>query len=140
MASLATLSTFYTENGAAQRRRLRSTIERKGLEVSSELLASAESILGSLDSLQADLHKLEKSCQKINNSLTTHRASTSGFLSLVTGFEDDLQANRKKSEVVRGFLKKYQLSQTEVGRTTLANLSSSSVNLFSLITVYGHAQ
>lgn len=114
MASLATLSTFYGENGAAERRKLRSTIERKGLEVSSELLASAESILGSLDSLQSDLQKLEKSCQRINNSLAAHRTSTSGFLSLVTGYEDDLQANDKKSEIVRSFLKKYQLSQDEV--------------------------
>lgn len=43
LASLATLSTFYTENTAQTRRNLRATIEKRGLAINDEFLLAAES-------------------------------------------------------------------------------------------------
>ncbi|GMH42570.1 hypothetical protein BSKO_10489 [Bryopsis sp. KO-2023] len=114
LSSLAVLSSFYEQNTPSDRRKLRSTIERKGLEVTSELLDAAESILHSLDSLQSDLDGLSTSCNRINSALATHKTGAADFLTLAQRFESELEANKKKSEVVEGFLNQYQLSTHEV--------------------------
>lgn len=115
LSSLGVLSTFYAANSASDRRRLRSTIERKGLDVTSELLEGAESILGCLDSVEADLRGLSRSCEGIREALASHKASAGGFLALADRFSEDLKVNARKKEVVGSFLKKYQLSPKEVG-------------------------
>lgn len=109
------LSTFYAANSASDRRRLRSTIERKGLDVTSELLEGAEAILGCLDAVESDLGGLSRSCEKIKEALASHKESAGGFLALAERFSVDLKANDRKQEVVGNFLKKYQLSLKEVG-------------------------
>lgn len=45
VGSLATLSDFYDENSAAARRRLRSTIENRGVAVNEEFLTAAQSVI-----------------------------------------------------------------------------------------------
>lgn len=45
VGSLSTLSTFFSENTPAARRRLRSTIENQGVRVNEEFLAAAEGVL-----------------------------------------------------------------------------------------------
>lgn len=45
VGSLATLSGFYEENSAAARRRLRSTIENRGVAVNEEFLEAAEGVI-----------------------------------------------------------------------------------------------
>ena len=45
ISALNTLSTFYDDNTPAARRQLRSTIEKRGLEINQEFLTAAESVI-----------------------------------------------------------------------------------------------
>ena len=45
LSALSALSTFYGENTPAQRRGLRTTIERRGTALNQEYLAAAESVM-----------------------------------------------------------------------------------------------
>ena len=45
LGALSTLSTFYDENTPAERRRLRATIERRGLHANEQFLSAAESVI-----------------------------------------------------------------------------------------------
>ena len=44
LGSLGTLSAFYADNTAAERRRLRATIERQGRQINEQYLAAAEEV------------------------------------------------------------------------------------------------
>lgn len=73
LSSLATLSEFYSDNSAAERRKLRSTIERHGLAVNSEVLAAAETVIISLDAMDADLEQLSACCRRVGGSLANSK-------------------------------------------------------------------
>ena len=45
LGSLGTLSTFYTDNTAAERRRLRATVEKQGRNINEQFLAAAEEVM-----------------------------------------------------------------------------------------------
>ena len=45
LGALSTLSTFYDENTRAERRRLRATIERRGLHANEQFLSAAEAVI-----------------------------------------------------------------------------------------------
>lgn len=45
VGSLATLSSFYTDNSPAARRRLRSTVENQGVRVNEQFLEAAQGVI-----------------------------------------------------------------------------------------------
>ena len=114
LSAFATLSSFYTENTPSERRRLRSTVERHGLNISSKLLEAANRVIQSLESLQVDLDGLSSRCQRITSTLASQKASTAEFLAVAANLEGDLQRSHRKSELVNEFLEHYQLSVEEV--------------------------
>lgn len=61
---LKTLATFYEENSASSRRRLRSTIERRAIELSEDFLRSADLVIRGLDGVQQSLDDLSTSCSR----------------------------------------------------------------------------
>lgn len=80
LSSLSTLSDFYGENTAAERRKLRSTIEQQGLAIDAEFLAAAETVIGSLDAMDADLEQLSTCCRQVGSSLASSKASCCAVL------------------------------------------------------------
>ncbi len=60
LSALSALSTFYGENTPAQRRCLRTTIERRGTALNQEYLAAAESVMQVRDLLAPTcMHSVE---------------------------------------------------------------------------------
>lgn len=76
LSSLSTLSDFYGENTAAERRKLRSTIEQQGLAVDTQFLAAAETVISSLDAMDVDLEQLSGWCRRVGSSLASSKVST----------------------------------------------------------------
>lgn len=73
LSSLSTLSEFYGDNTAAERRKLRSTIEQQGLAIDTRFLAAAETVIASLDAMDADLEQLSSYCCRVGSSLASSK-------------------------------------------------------------------
>jgi hypothetical protein len=112
--ALATLSTFYEDNTAQARSKLRSNVEKRGLDIHSSFLAAASDAIRALDAVQGHLDALSSSCRKISNVLATTKAATAPLLSDVDRFQKELDHVDQRSIMIDDFLKQYQLSPEEV--------------------------
>ena len=77
--SLRTLSTFYTDNSAEQRRLLRSNIERRGLKINEAFLAASETAQQALVAAEEKLDLLSACCERITTALEASRLSTASL-------------------------------------------------------------
>lgn len=66
LASLGTLSSFYTENTQQSRRNLRATVERRGLSINEEFLRASESAQKALDAVELEVAGLADCCDRYN--------------------------------------------------------------------------
>ena len=111
--SLATLSTFYSENSTSTRRRLRSTIENETVKIYEDFLGAASSLSGSLNGLQKLLDSTTQKCNDMANMTSETRTLTSNLLSETRKLEEALDVSRARFAMVEEFQDKYQLSPEE---------------------------
>lgn len=111
--SLATLSTFYTENTASSRRHLRSTIENEGLKVNEDFLAAARGVISALDSVQQDLDQVAGCCEHMSSWVLENKSSSAGLLLETERLQHALEVSQRRSELLSTFLEQYQLSPVE---------------------------
>lgn len=64
LSSLNTLSTFYSENTPQARRNLRSTIDKRSLQINQEFLLAAQAAQLSLDRVEDEVNALADCCDK----------------------------------------------------------------------------
>ena len=122
------------------RRRLRSTVEKRGISINEEYLAAADTVikvsctlssglaaqegrqgtltaegcLQALDSVQRDLDGLATGCRLSRQAVLGARESTAGLLTDTERLQSELAANQKHTQLVQQFLEQYQLSASEV--------------------------
>ncbi|CAI5518474.1 unnamed protein product [Closterium sp. Naga37s-1] len=114
LAALGVLSGFYRENSLANRRALKSTIERRGLAINEEFLHASEAAQEALDVVEAEVRGLAECCDRIGAALTTC-ASTTGDMVLATErLKLELVTTVRRQQLVAAFLRSYQLSPQEV--------------------------
>nr|ATB19485.1 putative COG7 [Juniperus microsperma] len=114
LASLNTLSTFYTNNTQQARRNLRSTIEKRALAINDEFLAASESAQKALDAVEQEIAGLAECCEKIGKALDTCSASTGDIITTTERLKQELESTMQRQEIVSYFLRDYQLSPEEV--------------------------
>ncbi|CAA7026712.1 unnamed protein product [Microthlaspi erraticum] len=114
VASLNALSTFYDENSAHARRNLRSTIEKRALEINSEFLSAADSTQIALDRVEEEVNALADCCDKIAAALSSSAATTSDIISTTERLKQELEVTTQRQEIVNCFLRDYQLSNEEI--------------------------
>lgn len=114
VASLNALSSFYDENSAHARRNLRSTIEKRALEINSEFLSAADSTQIALDRVEEEVNALADCCDKIAAALSSSAATTSDIISTTERLKQELEVTTQRQEIVNCFLRDYQLSNEEV--------------------------
>lgn len=131
LASLATLSTFYTENTAQTRRNLRATIEKRGLAINDEFLLAAESAQKTLDAVELEVASLAECCDRIAKSLSTCSATTGEIVTATERLKLELENATQRQELIANFLHNYQLSPEEVFALREEDLSE---NFFKALT------
>lgn len=114
IGSVSTLSTFYDDNTGPERRSLRSTIEKRGLEINNQFLQAAESVFKVLDAVQQHLDGLSSCCSAMVGALSETKASTSALLADSERLQKELSAVERRSSAVQLFLEQYQLAPEEV--------------------------
>lgn len=114
VASLNALSSFYDENSAHARRNLRSTIEKRALEINREFLSAADSTQIALDRVEEEVNALADCCDKIAAALSSSAATTSDIISTTERLKQELEVTTQRQEIVNCFLRDYQLSNEEV--------------------------
>ncbi|PIA50433.1 hypothetical protein AQUCO_01300878v1 [Aquilegia coerulea] len=114
LASLNTLSTFYTENTQQSRRNLRSTIEKRSLSINHEFLQASESAQQALDRVEEEVNALADSCDKIAKALNSCSSSTGDIISTTERLKQELDITTQRQEIVSLFLRDYQLSNEEI--------------------------
>eukprot|EP00884_Botryococcus_braunii_P006046 jgi/Botrbrau1/15442/Bobra.43_2s0067.1 len=114
LGALATLSAFYSDNSADERRRLRSSIEQRALSVNEHFLSAAEAIIKALDQVQKEVDGVAGACRRINTALQTSKAASAEMVAETERIARDLAMSRSRAQLVSHFLEQYQLTGEEV--------------------------
>ncbi|XP_060207837.1 conserved oligomeric Golgi complex subunit 6 [Lycium barbarum] len=114
LASLNTLSEFYTENTPHSRRNLRSTIEKRSLSINQEFLLSSTAAQKSLDRVEEEVNEIVECCDKIALALSTCNATTGDIISTTERLKQEFEVTTQRQEIVSCFLRDYQLSPEEI--------------------------
>ncbi|XP_009592302.1 conserved oligomeric Golgi complex subunit 6 [Nicotiana tabacum] len=114
LASLNTLSTFYTENTPHSRRNLRSTIEKRSLSINEEFLLSSTAAQKALDRVEEEVNSIVECCDKIALALSSCNATTGDIISTTERLKQEFEITTQRQEIVSCFLRDYQLSPEEI--------------------------
>ncbi|KAK4389111.1 Conserved oligomeric Golgi complex subunit [Sesamum angolense] len=123
LASLNTLSSFYSENTPQARRNLRSTIEKRGLSINGEFLAASGSAQQALDRVEEEVNALAECCDKIAKALSNCNATTGDIISTTERLKQELETTTQRQEIATCFLRDYQLSNDEINALREEDLS-----------------
>ncbi|PIN02092.1 hypothetical protein CDL12_25399 [Handroanthus impetiginosus] len=123
LASLNTLSSFYSENNPQARRNLRSTIEKRGLSINEEFLAASASAQQALDQVDEEVNALAECCDKIAKALSNCNATTGDIISTTERLKQELENTTQRQEIASCFLRDYQLSNDEINALREEDLS-----------------
>ncbi|KAI8473219.1 MAG: component of oligomeric golgi complex 6 [Monoraphidium minutum] len=114
ISALGTLSGFYDANTPAERRQLRSAVERRGLDINQRFLDAAETVIQSLDCVQSQLDALTASCAAMGAAVASAKASGGALLAEADKLGREAGAVEAKAALVEQFLDQYQLTPDEV--------------------------
>lgn len=114
VASLNTLSMFYTENTPHARRTLRSTIEKRSLGINHEFLLASDAAQQALDLVDEEVNALADCCDRIAKALNSCNATTGDIISTTERLKQELEITTQRQEIVSCFLHDYQLSNEEI--------------------------
>ncbi|KAM7474187.1 hypothetical protein LguiB_021430 [Lonicera macranthoides] len=114
LASLNTLSTFYTDNSLPARRNLRSTIEKRSLSINHEYLLASDGVQQALDRVEEEVNQLTECCDKIEKYLSSCKASTGDMITKTERLKQELEITTQRQEIASCFLRDYQLSNEEI--------------------------
>ncbi|KAM3322594.1 conserved oligomeric Golgi complex subunit 6 [Capsicum chacoense] len=114
LASLNTLSEFYTENTPHSRRNLRSTIEKRSLSINEEFLLSSAAAQKALDRVEKEVNEIVECCDKIALALSGCNATTADIISTTERLKQEFEVTTQRQEIVSCFLRDYQLSPEEI--------------------------
>ncbi|KAH0645581.1 hypothetical protein KY290_034361 [Solanum tuberosum] len=114
LASLNTLSEFYTENTPHSRRNLRSTIEKRSLSINEEFLLSSTAAQKSLDRVEEEVNEIVECCDKIAMALSSCNATAGDIISTTERLKQEFEVTTQRQEIVSCFLRDYQLSPEEI--------------------------
>lgn len=112
--ALKELSTFYGPNTLESRRNLRSSIERRGVQVSQNLVEVFGGVMQQLDKIDGDVAQLAVCTQRMQERVKAAHANTSQIVRITE------QLQRKESEssahqaLITEFLGHFRLSQAEM--------------------------
>lgn len=114
LASLNTLSSFYTDNSPAARRNLRSTIENRALDINRDFLLASSTAQQALDRVEEEINAITECCDNISKALSSCNATTGDIISTTERLKHDLEITTQRQEIVESFLRDYQLSSEEI--------------------------
>ncbi|XP_044467263.1 conserved oligomeric Golgi complex subunit 6 [Mangifera indica] len=114
LASLKTLSTFYTDNTPQTRRNLRSTIEKRSLSINLDFLQASHAAQQALDRVEEEVNELAQCCDRIEKALSSCNATTGNIIETTEILKRELEVNTQRQEIVSCFLRDYQLSNDEI--------------------------
>lgn len=114
LASLNTLSSFYTDNTPQSRRNLRSTVEKRALSINDEFLLASATAQQALDQVEDEVNALAECCDKIAKALNNCNATTGDIISTTERLKQELENTTQRQEIVSCFLRDYQLSNDEI--------------------------
>ncbi|GMQ03871.1 hypothetical protein CsSME_00049504 [Camellia sinensis var. sinensis] len=123
LASLNTLSSFYTDNNPQVRRNLRSTIEKRSLSINLEFLLASDAAQQALDRVEEEVNSLAECCDKIAKALNSCNATTGDIISTTERLKQELEITTQRQEIVSCFLRDYQLSNEEINALREAELN-----------------
>ncbi|EXC31695.1 Conserved oligomeric Golgi complex subunit 6 [Morus notabilis] len=123
IASLQTLSDFYSDNTPQARRNLRSTIEKRALSINLDFLAASDAALTALDRVEAEVASLAGCCDRIGNAISASAASTADIVSTTDRLRQELLLTAQRQEIVSCFLRDYQVSPEEMAALREEELS-----------------
>ena len=102
------------EEAGAMRRSLIRGIAERGLEINEAYLRASEVAQSALDALDGEIASIARACSSVTASVRETRAQTASLAEAAVALQTELEVNAKKTDLVKEFLQKYQLTADEV--------------------------
>lgn len=101
---------------------LRTDIELKDFEISTEIINYSDNILKSFEDFQISLNSLESICNQIDMDINQYKDLTKEFLNIESSLEMNMSHNKEKKDIINNFFEKYQLSSYDIHVLTDGNI------------------
>ncbi|GLT81017.1 hypothetical protein SLA2020_524250 [Shorea laevis] len=101
VASLNTLSIFYTENTPQARRNLRSTIEKRSLDINLDFIRTSDSAQLALDRVEEEVNEPAECCDKVAKALSVCGASTGDIIDTTERFKQELELSNEEINALK---------------------------------------
>jgi hypothetical protein len=112
--ALKELSNFFTENTLKNRRYLRGEIERRSLQINVDFLENFAKVKEALDGVHGEVMAVSKACSTIQDQLEATKSRTRNLVAQTTSFQERGNTLQRRDELVKEFLKRYQLTPDEI--------------------------
>jgi len=111
--ALQGLSDFYTENTMHNRRRLRTSLEKKDWSLMDELTESFQGVVSELEKVTDAISSLQNECKEVGAKLSKAEEETNALVELTREKQARIQVVEAKEKIVNTFLQRFHLSPEE---------------------------
>ena len=121
--ALQQLCEFYGPNTLENRRNLRATIERRGVDVNKQFAGCFADVMGKLERVEGHVERLAECSQRMRQRLQTAQATTSQVLKMTEQLQTKESTVEAHKEVTEAFLTRFRLQPDEMAVLTSGDIS-----------------
>ncbi|KAB7494587.1 Conserved oligomeric Golgi complex subunit 6 [Armadillidium nasatum] len=112
--ALKELSTFFKENTLQSRRNLRGQIERRSVGINEEFVNALRDVKIAVDGIYKEVNEMNKECSEMKKKLQMTKSETNHLIRQTNSLQVQSHKLQMQEEVVKTFLKNFQLSSEEM--------------------------
>lgn len=134
--AIKALSSFFDDNTISSRRNLRSTFEKRSLQINKEFLASFNEVNKIIDDLYQTADQMNQNCIKVKNKFNEIKSKNQSLLSVSNDLQKKVDLTNCKQVLLNRFIDKFQLTDEEqslLNRTDEIQVNENFFKLFNKI-------
>ena len=107
------MSSFFDDNTISSRRNLRSTFEKRSLQINKEFLASFNEVNKIIDNLYETANGMNENCLKVKAKFEEIKDKNENLLSISNDLQTKVNLTNCKQMLLNRFIDKFQLTNEE---------------------------
>ena len=112
--ALGEISSFYGPNTFENRRSLRSSIEKRNVQISQSLVQSFSGVISALDKVESDINILAECSSRMQQRVKAAHSTTSQVVSITEQLQRKETETQAHKALISAFLSQFRLSPQEL--------------------------
>lgn len=111
--AIKALSSFFDDNTISSRRNLRSTFEKRSLQINKEFLASFNEVNKLIDDLHQTADQMNQNCLRVKSKFVEVKKQNQNLLNVSNDLQKKVDLTNYKQTLLNRFVDKFQLNEDE---------------------------